>query len=58
MATRNGDETEHGAVGAAAASPGRYADVALEGGEVVVYDVDDESAWIHSGSAVALELMV
>ena len=57
MATRNGGGTEYGAVGAAAATAGRYADITLEGGEVVIYDVNDEAAWVQSEAAVSLELM-
>ena len=31
--------------------------ITLEGGEVVIYDVNDEAAWVQSEAAVSLELM-
>jgi hypothetical protein len=35
----------------------RYADVTLESGEVVIYDQDNEAAWIQSESATGLAFM-
>ena len=31
--------------------------ITLEGGEVVIYDVNDEAAWVQSEAAVSLELI-
>lgn len=36
----------------------RYADVTLENGDVLVYDRDEEDAWIQAEFAIGLEMMV
>jgi hypothetical protein len=57
MSVRTGDDTEYRTVGMDAAELQRYADVSLENGEVVVYDRDNEAAWLQSESAIGLEFM-
>lgn len=51
MTTRT-DDTAEDAVGASAVPYERYGEISLENGSVVIYDVENESAWIQSGSAV------
>jgi len=51
--TTDGDE-EYGTVGVEAVVLERYAAVELENREVIVYDREDEEAWIQSESAVGL----
>jgi len=53
----NEDGAEYQTVGADATEFERYADVRLEEGEVVVYDRDNEEAWIQSESAIGLDHM-
>lgn len=57
MSVRTDDDAEYGTVGVDAAELERYDHVTLETGEVIVYDQDDENAWIQSGSAIGLEFM-
>jgi hypothetical protein len=56
MEVRNDDDSDE-TVGIEAANLERYTDIRLENGEVVIYDVDDENAWIQAASAVPLETM-
>jgi hypothetical protein len=58
MAVRNDDEMTDDTVGIETSQRGRYAEIRLDSGEGVIYDVDDESGWIQSGSAVSLDAMV
>jgi hypothetical protein len=59
VAARTGDgDTEYGTVGVDARELGRFADVTLEDGEVIVYDQENEDAWVQSSSAIGLEFMV
>lgn len=51
------DEARYRTVGMDAAELQRYADVTLENGEVIIYDEDNEAAWIQSESAIGLEFM-
>jgi len=58
MAVGNADgdeDSEHDAVGVDAAEFQRYAVVTIPNDEVVVYDRDDENAWIQSDTSVRLE---
>ncbi|MEF8851882.1 MAG: hypothetical protein V5A44_10535 [Haloarculaceae archaeon] len=57
MAVRTGDDTEYQTVGMDAAELQRYAEVTLESGEVVIYDEENEDAWVQSASAIGLEFM-
>jgi hypothetical protein len=58
MSVRTGDdETRYQTVETDAADLQRYAAVTLEDGEVIIYDQDNESAWIQSESAIGLEFM-
>ncbi len=58
MAVRNDDEMADDTVGIETSERGRYAEIRLDSGGVVIYDVDDESGWLQSGSAVSLDAMV
>jgi len=51
------DETQYRTVGMDATELERYADVTLENGEVIIYDQDNEAAWVQSESAIGLEFM-
>ena len=51
------DDTRYRTVGMDATELQRYADVTLENGEVVIYDQDNEAAWIQSESAIGLEFV-
>lgn len=51
------DRTEYQTVGTGATEFEQYADVRLEEGEVVIYDRDNEEAWIQSESAIGLDFM-
>jgi hypothetical protein len=51
------DDTRYRTVGTEATELQRYADVSLEDGEVIIYDRDNEAAWIQSPSAIGLEFM-
>jgi len=51
------DETRYRTVGMDATELQRYADVSLENGEVIIYDRDNEAAWIQSESAIGLAFM-
>jgi hypothetical protein len=56
MTTRTDDAdatAEHDAITA-----GRYADIGLEDGDVVIYDREAENAWVQSASAVDLDAVV
>jgi len=58
MSVRTGDdETRYRTVGMDAAEFQQFADVTLENGEVIIYDQDNESAWIQSESAIGLDFM-
>lgn len=57
MSVPAGDETEYRTVGIDAADLQRYGAVTLEGGDVIIYDQNDEAAWIQSDSAIGLEFM-
>lgn len=56
MEVRNDDDSDE-TIAIEAANLERYTDIRLENGEVVIYDVDDENAWIQAASAVPLETM-
>lgn len=51
------DDVEFQTVGMDATELDRYAEVDLEGGDVVIYDRDNEDAWIQSRAAVGLDSM-
>jgi hypothetical protein len=51
------DTTRYRTVGVDATDLRRYAEVALENGEVIIYDRDNEDAWFQSASAIGLEFM-
>jgi len=51
------DEIRYRTVGMDATELQRYADVSLENGEVIIYDRDNEAAWIQSESAIGLGFM-
>jgi len=51
------EDTEYQTVGTDAADLQRYDDVTLEDGKVLIYDQDNEAAWIQSTSAIGLEFM-
>lgn len=54
-ATRDGDsEDEFTTMGPDARDYGRYAEVHLEDERVLLYDQDDETAWIQSDVSVPL----
>lgn len=36
----------------------RYADITLDNGETLVYDLEDEDAWIQAEFAISIEMMV
>jgi len=57
VVVRTDDETGYRTVGLDAMDLQRYADVTLENGETIIYDQDEESAWIQSASAIGLEFM-
>jgi hypothetical protein len=51
------DDAEYDTVGVDAAEMERYAEVTLDSGDVIVYDRDNEDAWIQAGTAIRLEFM-
>lgn len=58
MAVRTDDsDTEYRTIGVEAAELERYAEVNLEDGDVVIYDRENEDAWVQSASAIGLEFM-
>jgi hypothetical protein len=56
--SRDSDQTEYRTVGPDAVELESYAEVNLESGEVIIYDEDNEDAWIQSSSAIGLDFMV
>lgn len=59
MSVRADDEdTEYQTVGVDAAEIKRYAAVTVEDSEVLIYDRDNEDAWIQSPTACSLEAML
>lgn len=52
------DDTDYQTVGADATDLERYDEVRLENEKVLIYDREDESAWIQSNAAVDLESML
>jgi hypothetical protein len=57
MTVRTDDDAEYETIGMDAPHLQRYAEVTLEDGEVVIYDVENEGAWVQSASAIVLEFM-
>jgi len=57
MAASTDGDTEYRTVGVDAPELQQYAAVSLEDGEVIIYDQDNEKAWIQSPSALGLEFM-
>jgi hypothetical protein len=57
MSVRPDDDSEYKTIGVDAAELQQYAEVVLESGEVVIYDEDNEDAWVQSASAIGLEFM-
>ncbi|WP_161625219.1 DUF7331 family protein [Halosimplex carlsbadense] len=51
------EAAEYQTVGTDSAELQRYDDVTLEEGKVLIYDQEDETAWIQSTSAIELEFM-
>lgn len=49
----SGDDPRYKTIGADVVELSRYANISLENGEVVIYDVDNEDAWIQSDSSTA-----
>lgn len=58
MAVPTRADSEYQTIGVDAAELQRYAEVTLENGEVVIYDQENENAWIQSPSALGLEFMI
>ena len=52
MTTRTDDTAEYDAVGAGVVAYERYGEITLENGSIVVYDAENESAWIQSDRAL------
>jgi len=52
MTTRTDDTAEDHTVGPNTVAYERYGEISLESGSVVIYDVENESAWIQSDGAV------
>lgn len=60
MAVRNGDgdeKSEYHTVGVDAAALQQYAQVRVQDDEVVIYDQDNENAWVQSASTVDPDAM-
>jgi hypothetical protein len=57
MSAHTDDDSEYNTVGADAAELRGYAEVHLDSGGVIIYDEENEDAWIQSGSAIGLEFM-
>jgi len=58
MSVRTDDGgTEYRTVGADATDLERYEDVTLEDGQVIIYDTDNEAAWLQSHSGIGAEFM-
>lgn len=58
MAIRGNEDDEYEIVGSRAVDFERYAQIRLDGGDVVVYDTQNEDAWVQSDGAIGIELMV
>jgi hypothetical protein len=59
MSIRTDDsDPEYRTVGTDATELEPYEDVQLGDGQVIIYDEDNESAWIQSPSAIGLEFMI
>jgi len=50
-------EVEFVSLGVGATDLERYGDIRLADGAVIVYDVDDENAWIQSPSGIKVTAM-
>lgn len=58
MSARPGDDAEDSTtVGVNAVDVQRYAEITLENGAVLIYDQENEDAWLQSESANELEMM-
>jgi len=58
MAVRTDDSTtDYQTIGMDATELGQYADVSLDDGQVIIYDKDNEEAWVQSHSAIGVEFM-
>jgi len=58
MAVRTDDSgTEYRTIGMDATELQQYADVSLDDGQVIIYDEDNEHAWVQSHSGIGLEFM-
>jgi len=51
------DDTDYETLGMDAAELDRYAEVTLESGGVIIYDRDNESAWIQADEPIELDSM-
>lgn len=49
------DDIEYQPVGAKAAELDRYAEITLEDGGIIIYDRDNENAWVQSQAPVELQ---
>lgn len=58
MSARTDDGSDYTTVGVDAPRMERYADLTTEDGDVLVYDQDNEDAWIQSDTALRRELVV
>jgi len=56
-ATPDDAPEEYTTVGTDAVDMDGYEDVTLENGDVIVYDAENEDAWVQSASAIGLEFM-
>ena len=56
-ARTSGDDARYKTIGSDVVELSRYADISLENGEVVIYDVDNEDAWIQSDSSTTQDAM-
>lgn len=57
MSASSSEDERFVTIGIDAHTEGRYADVTLEDGEVMIYDEDNQDAWFQSDSAIALDMM-
>jgi hypothetical protein len=57
MPANTGDDTEYRTVGTDAVTLERYTDLTLEDGDVIIYDREEEHAWVQSPSAIGLGFM-
>jgi len=57
MSASSSEDEHFVTIGVDAHTGGRYADVTLEDGEVLIYDEDNQDAWFQSDSAISLDVM-